>query len=222
MTINNPNKPDVFLCHNSKDKPLVRKIAEALKGRGLSCWIDESDIQPGAIFPLEIERAIGKTKSAVIFFGLKGEGRWQIQEIFALVFEKVEREIPLIPVLLPGVDGIPTDRKFVRIHNSLPLVSEEINKEFLDKLVKGINGSVSYDVEITLESEVRIDYTRLQHLLATKAWERADEETHIVMLKAAKKRLEARTWLDAESIKKFPCTDLRTINLLWLNYWSLD
>jgi hypothetical protein len=32
---------DVFLSHNSKDKEIVRKIAEALEGRGVRVWLDE-------------------------------------------------------------------------------------------------------------------------------------------------------------------------------------
>src|SRR4051794_14128722 len=32
---------DVFLSHNSKDKPAVRQIAEALRARGLEVWLDE-------------------------------------------------------------------------------------------------------------------------------------------------------------------------------------
>jgi hypothetical protein len=32
---------DVFLSHNSKDKPRVRKLAVALRDRGLRVWLDE-------------------------------------------------------------------------------------------------------------------------------------------------------------------------------------
>lgn len=32
---------DVFLSHNSKDKPRVRKLAEKLKEAGLRVWLDE-------------------------------------------------------------------------------------------------------------------------------------------------------------------------------------
>ena len=37
---------DVFLSHNSKDKPVIRHIGEALKGRGLRVWLDEWALVP--------------------------------------------------------------------------------------------------------------------------------------------------------------------------------
>ena len=38
---------DVFLSHNSKDKPRVRKLAEELRAAGLRVWFDEWVIKPG-------------------------------------------------------------------------------------------------------------------------------------------------------------------------------
>ena len=32
---------DVFLSHNSKDKPRVRKLAERLRAEGLRVWFDD-------------------------------------------------------------------------------------------------------------------------------------------------------------------------------------
>ena len=67
-----------------------------------------------------------------------------------------------------------------------------------------------------LSSEKNVDYTRLRNLLAAVNWKEADEETLAVMLKAAGRELEG--WLDTESIEKFPSTDLRTIDRLWIKY----
>ena len=38
---------DVFLSHNSEDKPVVRIIAEALKKRGVKVWFDEWELELG-------------------------------------------------------------------------------------------------------------------------------------------------------------------------------
>jgi serine/threonine protein kinase len=65
-------------------------------------------------------------------------------------------------------------------------------------------------------SAVGMDYTNLRNLLAAKKWQEADEETEIVMLKVAGK--DRRDSLDRESIEKFPCEDLRTIDQLWVQY----
>jgi hypothetical protein len=53
-------------------------------------------------------------------------------------------------------------------------------------------------------------------LLAAGKWKEADEETLAMMVKAAGRETEG--YLDYESIKNFPCTDLRTIDQLWVKY----
>lgn len=67
-----------------------------------------------------------------------------------------------------------------------------------------------------LSSEKGVDYTRLRDLLKAKNWKEADQETQVVMLKATGK--EQQGWFDSESINNFPCTDLRTIDQLWVKY----
>ena len=65
-------------------------------------------------------------------------------------------------------------------------------------------------------SAVGMDYINLQNLLAAKKWKEADQETARVMLKVAGREEEG--WLGSESIEKFPCEDLRTIDQLWVKY----
>jgi hypothetical protein len=67
-----------------------------------------------------------------------------------------------------------------------------------------------------LSSERGVDYTKLRDLLASGQWKKADEETLAVMLKAANREQEG--YLQIKSIKEFPCTDLRTIDQLWVKY----
>lgn len=65
-------------------------------------------------------------------------------------------------------------------------------------------------------SAVGMDYINLRNLLAAKKWKEADEETARVMFKVAGR--EKEEWLNPESIEKFPCEDLRTIDQLWVEY----
>jgi tetratricopeptide (TPR) repeat protein len=69
---------------------------------------------------------------------------------------------------------------------------------------------------IAQQSDKAVDYTRLRDLLAASKWKEADEETLAVMLKATEREKDG--WLDIESIENFPCTDLRTIDQLWVKY----
>jgi HEAT repeat protein/energy-coupling factor transporter ATP-binding protein EcfA2 len=77
------------------------------------------------------------------------------------------------------------------------------------------------DQTCCLRSEVGVDYTQLRDLLATGQWQEADKETYRVMLKATD-RYKARdflnSYLDIESIQKFPCQDLQIIDQLWIVY----
>ncbi len=72
------------------------------------------------------------------------------------------------------------------------------------------------DLDDDLSSETGVNYTRLRDLLKAGQWEQADQETLAVMLKATGR--EKERWLSSESIENFPCTDLRTIDQLWVKY----
>ncbi|MBG1267898.1 caspase, EACC1-associated type, partial [Nostoc sp. WHI] len=65
---------------------------------------------------------------------------------------------------------------------------------------------------------IGVDYTRLRDLLKAGKWKEADQETLAIMLKVANR--EKETWLDTDSMEKFPCNDLRTIDQLWVKYSS--
>ena len=105
---------DVFLAHNNQDKLQVRKIAQELKRLSLKPWLDEEQIPPGRPFQDVIQQAIPLVKSAAIFIGLDGLGRWQSWELRSLISQCVERKIPVIPVLLPGVKQIPEELIFLK------------------------------------------------------------------------------------------------------------
>ena len=67
-----------------------------------------------------------------------------------------------------------------------------------------------------LASAKGIDYGELKNLLKEQEWRKADELTTKHMLNAGNR--ESQGWLNEESIKAFPCEDLRTIDQLWVHY----
>ncbi|BDI18217.1 hypothetical protein ANSO36C_40190 [Nostoc cf. commune SO-36] len=67
-----------------------------------------------------------------------------------------------------------------------------------------------------LFSEKGINYTRLRDLLAAKNWEEADQETYRVMIQAVGKK--DGDYFVSNELLNFPCTDLRTIDRLWVEY----
>lgn len=105
---------DVFLCHNSADKPAVKAIARALRGRGVLPWLDEWELPPGQPWQPLLEKQIGQIRSAAVFVGLAGVGPWQEQEIYGFLREFVARRSAVIPVLLDNAPSAPDLPIFLR------------------------------------------------------------------------------------------------------------
>jgi formylglycine-generating enzyme required for sulfatase activity len=102
-----PKSFDVFLSHNSKDKPAVRALAEALRARGLKVWLDEDELLPGQRWQEELEKIIKTALTGAVLVGGDGFGPWEDQEMRALLSQAVQRRVPVIPVLLPGAPQKP-------------------------------------------------------------------------------------------------------------------
>jgi len=49
---------DVLLSHSSKDKTVVRVVAERLRADGLRVWFDEWEIRAGDSIPAKIEEGL--------------------------------------------------------------------------------------------------------------------------------------------------------------------
>ncbi|WP_414543841.1 TIR domain-containing protein [Nostoc sp. CCY0012] len=132
---------DVFLAHNSVDKPQVRLIAQALKQRGLTTWLDEEQIPPGFSISKAIQKAIPLCKTAAIFLSVQGLGNWQEVELDVFISQCIKRQITVIPVLLPGVNEVPAELLFLREFrwiNFCDLLEHDENA--LDLLLWGITG----------------------------------------------------------------------------------
>ncbi len=105
---------DVFLCHNSTDKPAIREIASFMKNAGIRVWLDEEQLPAGLPWQPEIERQIGQISAAAVFVGESGFGPWQNMEMRAFLSEFVQRGIPVIPVILADSTSVPELPIFLR------------------------------------------------------------------------------------------------------------
>jgi len=57
---------DVFLTHSSKDKVVVRVVAERLRKDGLKVWFDEWELKPGDSIPAKIEEGLEHSRVLVL------------------------------------------------------------------------------------------------------------------------------------------------------------
>jgi small GTP-binding protein len=65
-TMNEQFSFDVFLNHSSKDKEVVRAIAERLRADGLRVWLDDWEIRPGDSIPARIEEGLEHSRVLVL------------------------------------------------------------------------------------------------------------------------------------------------------------
>ncbi len=102
------SRVDVFLCHNSADKPAVKAIGGRLKEAGVKPWLDEWEMRPGLPWQDQLQVQIEEVGAAAVFVGKSGEGPWQKLEHQAFLQQFVDRKCPVIPVILPDY---PKDEK---------------------------------------------------------------------------------------------------------------
>lgn len=131
---------DVFLSHNSKDKPAVRKLAEVLRSRGLKVWLDEWELVPGRPWQEALEEVIETTGSSAVLVGKDGLGPWQDEEMRGCLSEFVSRKLPVIPVLLPDAPDVPNLPFFLKRFTWVDLRGG-LTEEGIDRLQWGITGS---------------------------------------------------------------------------------
>jgi cytidine deaminase len=122
-------KINVFLCHASQDKSIVRELYKRLSAENwIDPWLDEEKLLPGQDWDMEIEKAV-ETSSVVLVClssnSITKDGYVQRELRFALRFadEKPEGAVFVIPVRLDDspvprrlrgwqyVDYFPDDRK---------------------------------------------------------------------------------------------------------------
>ena len=95
---------DVFLSHNSADKPVVGRIAEALRRARLQPWLDKWFLTPGGRWQEELATGLTSSSACAVFIGPADIGDWEREELaVAQNRAATDREFRLIPVLLPGV-----------------------------------------------------------------------------------------------------------------------
>jgi hypothetical protein len=99
---------DCFLSHNSKDKPAVRALADALRANGIVVWLDEEQLRPGLSAQKLMDSGIRRSRSVAVLVGADGIGPWEDEELQAALRLAVADKRPVIPVLLPDAPRVPT------------------------------------------------------------------------------------------------------------------
>jgi hypothetical protein len=185
---------DVFLSHNSQDKPAVRALAALLIERGISVWLDEEQLTPGHPWQPLLEKGIKESTAGAVLVGADGLGPWEDEEMQAFLVFAVREHKSVIPVLLPGAPEKVDLPAFLANRTWVDLRAG-FAAEGMDNLIWGITGEHPGRKPAPAHaSEPIIAVTRLQHgaehLVGREteltrldtAWQ--DPKTHVVTIVA--------------------------------------
>lgn len=135
------NDFDVFMCYNEEDEVEVKKIGAILKEQGILPWIAAWEMRPGLPWQRLLENQIERIKSVAVFVGEDEIGPWQRQEVDAFLREFVERNCPVIPVLLANALKKPRLPLFLRGMMWIDFRKQDPNP--IEQLIWGITGERS-------------------------------------------------------------------------------
>ena len=121
---------DVFLSHNSRDKPQVRKLAKRLKKAGLRVWFDDWVIKPGDDIYLAIERGLEAARVQVLCLSPAALGsEWVTLERSTVLFrDPTNTGRRFVPLLLADSTLPDTLRryKYVDFRQETPAAFDEL------------------------------------------------------------------------------------------------
>lgn len=92
----------VFLSHNHKDKPFVRKLARDLKYHGVSCWLDEDEIKVGDALIHRIREGIDSSNYfAIVLSANSVNAPWVRNELDTAMNHQINgKSIKVLPIML--------------------------------------------------------------------------------------------------------------------------
>jgi len=102
MPLTSDFKFDVFLSHSTKDKAMVRPLAERLREDGLNVWFDEWMVKPGDSIARKIEEGLENSRVLVLCMSANAFGSdWAQLEAGTFRFrDPLNKERRFIPLRL--------------------------------------------------------------------------------------------------------------------------
>lgn len=132
---------DVFLSHNSVDKPAVEDVARRLLAAGIRPFLDTWHLIPGQPWQEELEQALTDSDCTAVFLGPSGVSPWHNEEMRAALDDAVRRrdDYRIIPVLLPGA-ALESVSRFLARRSWVDFSVGLDDAEAFSRLVAGIKG----------------------------------------------------------------------------------
>lgn len=157
----------VFICHASKDKAFVRRLASDLSALGLDVWVDETAIRVGDSLLDRIEAGLRESDYVIVVLSKRSLKRpWVQRELRAALQLEVQRRKRIILPLIRGKVSVPLflsdskyadfSRNYQRGLGELSRVFEEHRSPLLQQL-KTLRCRVDLHI-------LRLDGSRVRHV----------------------------------------------------------
>jgi len=100
------DSPKVFMSHNHRDKPFVRRLAQDLRNGGVFVWVDEAELKIGDSLLQKIGDAINDVDYlAIVLSSNSVSSEWVRREVeIALTDEIHSKKLRVLPILLEHCD----------------------------------------------------------------------------------------------------------------------
>ena len=136
---------DTFLCHNSLDKSLVQNIEAQLRARGVRCWFDKYELQPGKNWQQFIDAEWPRIASVILCFGKNGISAGQQYELDHLVPDAKPSQ-SIIPIILPDAPVADDAESLIpeELRNNIWVDFRNSGLNPIDALIWGIQGENPY------------------------------------------------------------------------------
>ena len=133
---------DVFLSHSSKDKAVVRPLAERLRADGVKVWFDEWVLQPGDSIPAKIEEGLERSRVLVLCMSAQAFGSdWAQLESGTFRFrDPLNKERRFLPLRLDDAPIKGSLAQFLYV-NWLPNTQRQEYAKLLDACLPGTKHS---------------------------------------------------------------------------------
>lgn len=124
----------IFLSYAGLDRKIATQVALGLKGVGVEVWWDREGIGWGDEWIGKLQEELTKCGTYIILVGSSGVRKWVKAELSVALKRHIEEDLPIFPLLLPGVtpDSLPPFLSTIQAE-SLPEPLDDIDYQGLAK-----------------------------------------------------------------------------------------
>ena len=131
------SKYDVFISYSNKDKSIARKLAEALKTKGISAWTD-TQITAGKDWSSQIEKALQQSKIFLLLLSPDFlTSQWTNFELgVALGKAATSSDTHIIPLTIRGVNkkSLPKPLRDLQVIDAKDISSSQAAEKVVEAL----------------------------------------------------------------------------------------